>query len=325
MRKKELLSRGLYHSGLLEIAGHFAPASVTVLTYHRIRADESASESPFDDAVFGPAQSCFARQMQWLKKRLTILSQDELLDLLRRPAKGHFAVVTFDDAYRDNYDLAWPVLRDLSIPAIFFVCPTLIEQRRVGWWDRIAYLMKHSAHARITIRGEPVSIAKLHGWMKSLPAHETKDLMETLLRLTEAPPPSAELESSQLMSWEQIAEVSRKGIAIGSHTHTHRVLATLTEEEQHWELRESKAALERQLGRRVRTLAYPAGSHGNFMAASMRAARECGYEAAFSFHSGGNRLGAIEPFDIHRIPAAEEFSPMFAGAAILPDLFSWVK
>jgi peptidoglycan/xylan/chitin deacetylase (PgdA/CDA1 family) len=263
--------------------------------------------------------------MVWLKTHLTVLSEAELLDLIDRPAKGHFAVVTFDDGYRDNYELAWPVLRDLQVPAIFFVSPALIDERRLGWWDVIAYLVKHSVKPHIEIRGEVASIRKLHGWMKTLPAAETENLIETLSQIAEVPLPSSELQSSQLMTWEQIIEVSRNGVAIGSHTNTHRVLATLDEDQQRWELGESKAVLERRLGRQVRTLAYPAGSHGNFTAASMRIAEECGYEGAFSFHSGGNRLGSIEPFDIHRISAAEEFNPMFAGAAILPDIFSWVS
>jgi peptidoglycan/xylan/chitin deacetylase (PgdA/CDA1 family) len=325
MSKKELLGRALYDSGLLRIAGRFAADSITVLTYHRIRPDHACAEPPFDEDVFGPTQACFAEQMTWLKSHLTVLSEVELLDLIGRPAKGHFAVVTFDDGYRDNYELAWPVLRSLGIPAIFFVSPALIDARRLGWWDVIAYLVKHSAKPQIEIRGEVASIRKLQGWMKSLPAAETENLIETLSQIAEVPLPSSELQSGQLMTWDQIVEVSRNGIAIGSHTSTHRVLATLDEDRQWWELSESKAALERRLGQPVRTLAYPAGSHGNFTAASMQIAEECGYEGAFSFHSGGNRLGSIDPFDIHRISAAEEFNPMFAGAAILPNIFSWVS
>jgi peptidoglycan/xylan/chitin deacetylase (PgdA/CDA1 family) len=265
--------------------------------------------------------------MAWLKSHLTALSEAELLALIRQksPARGHFAVVTFDDGYRDNYELAWPVLRGLGIPAIFFVSPGLINDRRLGWWDVIAYLVKHSAKPHIEIRGEVASTRKLHGWMKSLPSAETENLIETLSQITEVSLPSSEMQSGQLMTWEQIVEVSQNGIAIGSHTNMHRVLATLDEDQQRWELGQSKAALEGRLGRPVRTLAYPAGSHGNFTAASMRIAEECGYEAAFSFHSGGNRLGSIERFEIHRISAPEEFNPMFAGAAILPDIFSWVS
>jgi peptidoglycan/xylan/chitin deacetylase (PgdA/CDA1 family) len=335
MSKRELLARAVYHSGMLRAVGHLAPGSISVLTYHRIRSDRDFSEYPFDEDVFGPTQSCFEQQMKWLKNRLIILSESELLELMKHktPGKGHFAVVTFDDGYVDNYELAYPVLRDLSLPAIFFISPSLLDERRLGWWDVIAYLVKRSSETHVELRGEilgfgedrDASIRKLQGWMKSLPAPETRDLLETLSNLVKVPLPSREMQSGQLMTWEQVIEVSRGGIAIGSHTHTHRVLATLDEEEQRWEMCESKAALERRVGKAVRTLAYPAGSHGNFTTASMRFARESGYEGAFSFHSGGNRLGAIEPFDIHRISAAEELNPMFAGAAILPNLFAWAR
>ena len=79
------------------------------------------------------------------------------------------------------------------------------------------------------------------------------------------------------MTWDHAREVIRNGIAIGSHTHTHRVLSRLAEPAQHWELRESKLALEKHLGQPVRTIAYPVGRYGNFTPATMRIAAECGY------------------------------------------------
>jgi peptidoglycan/xylan/chitin deacetylase (PgdA/CDA1 family) len=333
MGKKELLSQVLYRSGLLRVAASVASSGLTILTYHRIRPDGPSGPLLFDEDVFGPAQSYFDQQIKWLKQNTTVLSERELLTLIDNPhstGSGRYTAVTFDDGYRDNYDLAYPVLRANSIPAIFFVCPCLLEERRVGWWDLIAYLVKESAKPAIELRGEILpfgesktsSIRRLHGWMKSLPDHETADLLENLSQSTEVPLPSIEVQSDQLMTWEQVIEVSQHGVAIGSHTHTHRVLATLNEKQQLWELRESKAALERRLGQEVSTIAYPAGRHGNFTAASMRIAEQCGYRSAFSFHSGGNQLRSITPFDIHRIPALDSCDPMFKCSVIQPGVFA---
>lgn len=333
MGKKELLSQVLYRSGLLRLAAGLASNRLTVLTYHRIRADGPSDPHLFDEDVFGPTQSCFEQQMRWLKQNTTVLSEQELLMLVDKPRSNgtdHYTAVTFDDGYRDNFDLAYPVLRAHSIPAIFFVCPCLLDERQAGWWDIIAYLVKQSAKSAIELRGEILplgeerawSIRALHGWMKSLPAQETADLLENLSQATEVPLPSVEMQSDQLMTWEQVLEVSQNGVAIGSHTHTHRVLATLNGEKQLWELRESKSALDRRLGRDVSTIAYPAGRHGNFTAASMRIAQECGYRGAFSFHSGGNHLSSITPFDIHRIAALDSCDPMFMCSVIQPQVFA---
>jgi peptidoglycan/xylan/chitin deacetylase (PgdA/CDA1 family) len=333
MPKRELLSRLIHRAGLLSLMGKLAPSSVTVLAYHSIRQDRVSQYYEFDAEVLGPKQTCFERQMSWLKRHLTVLSEEELLEQVRTKSekRHHYAVVTFDDGYRDNYDLAYPVLKALSLPAIFFVCPKVLDERRLGWWDLIAYAVKYSAKAGIEMRGETLpfgeqklsTISKLHTWMKSLPAAETESLVQSLFEAAEVEPPGLRIQSDRLMTWEQVAEVRKNGIAIGSHTQTHRVLATLDEEQQRWELRQSKAALEARLGARVRTVAYPAGRYGNFTAATMRLARECGYEAAFSFHSGGNRFPVLELYDVHRIAASDQLSPMFACAAMLPDVFTW--
>jgi peptidoglycan/xylan/chitin deacetylase (PgdA/CDA1 family) len=331
MTKKELLSRIVYYSGLMKLAARRATHSITVLTYHRIREDQPCTKPHFDEEVFGPTQKTLEWQMRWLKCNRTVLSEGELLQLLENPKQrlSGCVVVTFDDGYRDNFSLAYPVLKAHSIPAIFFVCPRLVEERRLGWWDIIAYLVKRSEREEVEVCGQTLrlgehkaaAIRRLQSWMKSLPSEQTANLLEKLSEACGVPFPSIEMQSEELMTWEQIAEAAGNGITIGSHTHTHRVLATLDENAQRWELRESKAALERRLGREICTVAYPAGRHGNFTPASMQIARECGYRGAFSFHSGSNRLGSSDLFDIHRISAAESFNPMFMCEVIRPGIF----
>ena len=331
MSKKELLATIFYHSGLLRFLAPMRPG-VTVFGYHRIRPDGGPTPDVFDAAVFGPAQSEFERQVIWLKNQFAILSESELLDAVRRPRIAENCVaITFDDGYRDNYELAYPVLRARLAPAVFFVCPGLIDRGELGWWDLIAYLIKKSDKTSISLLGETLALGsqkaatagKLQEWMKRRPHSETASLVNQLSAACEVPLPSRALQSEELMTWDQIREASRGGVAIASHTHTHRVLGTLPEEDQRWELRESKAALERQLSCPVRTIAYPAGRRGNFTVATKRIAQECGYEAGFSYHSGFNSAGAIDTYDIARIAPAETFGPMFACATAMPEVFTW--
>ena len=49
-----------------------------------------------------------------------------------------------DDGYIDNYTLAYPLLKVLNLPAIFFISTSLIEERHLGWWDIIDYMLKKS-------------------------------------------------------------------------------------------------------------------------------------------------------------------------------------
>src|SRR5207248_3345103 len=51
----------------------------------------------------------------------------------RLPGRRRRAAMVFDDGLRSNVRVAYPILRALGIPATFFVCPGLIEERRWLW------------------------------------------------------------------------------------------------------------------------------------------------------------------------------------------------
>jgi peptidoglycan/xylan/chitin deacetylase (PgdA/CDA1 family) len=78
------------------------------------------------------------------------------------------------------------------------------------------------------------------------------------------------------MSWDQLGELSDAGWEIGSHTLTHPHLTQVDDAALREELTESKAELERRLGR-CETLAYPYGDHDDRV---VEAAGAAGYAAA---------------------------------------------
>ncbi len=333
MSKKELLAEALFRSGLVRPIAGLLPKRLIVFCYHRIRPD-TPSAYLFDEGVLGPSQAEFERQVKWLKSNFDIFSESDILELVSNPSLSNRGVaITFDDGYRDNYELAYPVLRAHDAPAIFFLCPGLIDSATLGWWDLIPYFVKQSAKPAITIRGEAFqlrerrrdTIEALQDRMKLRPDAETASLLEELSQACEVARPEQELQGQQFMTWDQAREVSRNGISIGSHTHTHRVLARLDEESQRWELRESKVALEKHLGQAVNTIAYPVGRYGNFTSATMRIAAECGYKGAFSFRTGGNAPAEMHSYNIRRISAGDRLDATFTCSAYMPKLFTWVQ
>ncbi len=61
------------------------------------------------------------------------------------------------------------------------------------------------------------------------------------------------------MTWSQIKEMSDSGMEIGSHSRSHLYLTTLPENELFEELKKSKTIIEENIGKEVRSFAYPYG------------------------------------------------------------------
>ena len=103
------------------------------------------------------------------------------------------------------------------------------------------------------------------------------------------------------MSWDELRELADAGMRIGSHTHTHQILAQLSEAEQRHELGRSRELLESHMKTPAQSISYPVGEVDKFTETTKRLCRELGYKAGFSFYGGINRSGQTDPLDIKRI------------------------
>ena len=114
------------------ISRWFFRNKAVIVLFHRVddglrRDPTSCTTSQFDDYL-----SFFSRFFH-------VVSLGELLDRLRkgRDVSRHL-VITFDDGYRDNHDLAAVALAERGLPACFFVATNFIGSTRVSWWDERA-------------------------------------------------------------------------------------------------------------------------------------------------------------------------------------------
>ncbi len=126
-----------------------APAwsGVLVLNYHRI--GHTANTPFFRDAISAtPAD--FDRQLAFLARHADVIGGDELPHVLRT-GRGRHVMITFDDGYLDNYDLAFPLLARHGLPATFFICTGLLDTRGLAWWDEIAWMVRTSTRRELPV------------------------------------------------------------------------------------------------------------------------------------------------------------------------------
>lgn len=105
-----------------------------ILLYHRI-----AEDGPADLARYRQAPTAFAKQMRWLRRNgYHAVTSDDVVGHLSsgRPFAGRPVLLSFDDAYGDFHDAAWPILRAHDFTAEIFVVTDKVG--RHADWD-VAY------------------------------------------------------------------------------------------------------------------------------------------------------------------------------------------
>ncbi|MEW5734425.1 MAG: polysaccharide deacetylase family protein [Thermodesulfobacteriota bacterium] len=115
--------------------------------------------------------------------------------------------------------------------------------------------------------------------------------------------------SFENLSEEEVRGLAAAGFAIGAHTVNHVNLGSLEAGPASEEIRQSKADLEKLLGKPVDFFSYPFGKRSDLCEQARIAVKTAGFKALFSTY-GGLVKNTCDLFDIPRKGAHSEFSPL---------------
>jgi len=282
------------------------PDGVYSINFHRIGNWETTR---FDPCVF----SCNTQQLEqyivFFKQHFDIISIDELVALTNKKDKniyGKYLVITFDDGYKDNFTEAFPLFLQYDIPACFFIATGLIGDKKLPWWDRIAYNYKINKFTSIKLKSWK-TIVKYKGDDKDfvreiLAAVKASQvpIEEQISEMEEVFPISGDLPTQEFMSWGNLREMVANGMDVGAHSHNHEILANLTQKEIIFELTHSKMLIEENLNYKVIALSYPVGSQNSYDETVIKTLKDTGYDIAFNFQPGVNVNLEKNRYDLRR-------------------------
>ena len=327
--KKILLSNIFRRLGVYKCIHSIKKNCLLVINYHRLY-DQSLLTA-FDPNVFEHSAETFEQHLKFIKSNFTVVSEEDVVQMVNlNRISDRCALITFDDGYIDNYTLAYPLLKAYNLPAVFFIPTESINERKLGWWDIIAYVIKKSQKEVIALHDRKFSLStsgekqqaidySIH-FIKMTPFEKSRSFVENLATECEVAIPSKERQSSQLMQWKHIVEIAENGIAIGSHTHSHRILSGLSTRQQMVELQKAKDILENRLRCTIRSLSYPVGGYAHFSNTTKELAEKTGYSLAFSYNTGMNNGNISDRFDIKRFSLSND-TRLIEGQLFLPSLF----
>jgi peptidoglycan/xylan/chitin deacetylase (PgdA/CDA1 family) len=307
---KGVVKKALMGSGALRWLARRRGKSAAILMYHSVLEEPSR----VTDSLGGIALSTtvFRSQMEMLAREFRPIDLAQAGRFLTEEGElpERAVVITFDDGYTDNYEIAMPILDRVGVPAAFYVTVDCIERRTLPWPSRLRFAF------RTTPKKNWVDSAGKSWNLSSAEDRETAYLngcdqvCQTAGVALEAEVARAEREleaklpdntGQLMMTWEQVKGLEQKGHIVGSHTMTHPNMAFLKLEDLRRELTVSKQTMESHLGAPVRHLSYPCPAlFPNWTQQTTEESKRAGYRTAVTTNDGVVRK-RDNPMELKRV------------------------
>jgi len=237
----------------------------------------------------------FKSYMRILTRYFNVLLLSDASKRLQNGSLPSRAVsITFDDGYADNYRVAWPVLRQLDLPATIFVATGFLDGGRM-WNDTVIESIRRipgdeidlqdlglGRHATESDAQRAGAIENVLKQLKYLNSAERDARTAALSERSGSP-----LPDDLMLETSQVRELSQSGIEIGAHTITHPSLKSTDAATAANEITEGKRHLEDIICTKVRSFAFPNGKPGvDYDPVHVELVRDAGFDCAVSTTCG---------------------------------------
>lgn len=237
-----------------------------------------------------------------------IVSLNEALRRIATPVGGPpFAVLTFDDGYRDTLTRALPILQRLAAPFTVYV-PTGAPTRELkAWWLGLRVLIRSRDEVELEcmqrrfvcsdLAGKVAALKAISAWMHQ--DYRRESSLGSVFAAYGISLPS--VANDYFMSATELQEFAREPlVTIGAHTTSHAALANLGDDQARREMADNKSYLAQLLGREVVHLAYPYGDARACGAREAEIARDVGFASAVTVDA--SPIFAEHRDRVHRLP-----------------------
>lgn len=304
-----------------------------ILTFHHVHPDPPGPYAPNALLTITPA-FLNAVILRLKAEGFDIVALDELPARLAEGGRP-FAVLTFDDGYRDNLEHAAPVLARHAVPWTLFVTSDFADGRGRLWWIELERALAHLDRVRLAAdlpEGAGLDLPAADATQKNaafaaiyrrLRAGPEERLLASIADLCgQAGFQAGEVAGELCLPWPDLRRLAADPtVTIGAHSVSHPMLAKHGPETAEFEIAEGRDRIAAQLGVPVRHLSYPVGDRSSASAREFDLARDLGFATAVTTRPG--HLFAGHERHMHALPRVS-VNGMHQNDAALRALLSGV-
>jgi len=296
---KKLALNVLRRCGLFSLTRAVSANMARILMYHN-----------FSGATGDGLSETGAReQFNYLRRHFRVVPLSRIVEQLAtgKELESRWVALTIDDGRRNCYELLFPLLKEYQVPATFFVVSSFIAGKDWLWTDKVLWLREQLA------RPDELASHTLAGVFRSLnrmrPEARNQRINRWAASARVSLPQRAPMKYAPC-TWEELREMAGSGLVeIGSHTTTHPILSSITDQESWKELTESRRQMEEGVGRKVSSFCFPNGLPGDYRPSQVKQLVAAGYRCAVVADFGLVRNGA-DSYHLPRIGMERKTEPV---------------
>lgn len=307
---EKIINSALVQMGKSDYLLKKSQTNPVIMFYHGVSADLVV---PNDKHV---SYKTFKHQLLTLKKYFDFVKVEDVPEIIANGANTRpYLSVTFDDGYKNNYDVAAEIMSNMDIPATFFISTGYIDKKRWMWTDLLEYSILNTKKKLISI-----DEYNLKYNVKSLnDKHEAINNIKKALKaggngkidmLIHSV--SAELLDGktvdpfgdyEFMTWSDVKNLHNSGFGIGAHTVNHPILSNIETSQAEHEIVGSKAAIIDEIGVCSNVFCYPNGKLNDYNADVIDVCKK-NYSAALTTNSGSAVGGNM--YELNRVGISDD-------------------
>jgi len=236
-----------------------------VLMFHRVTPNRSLF---LENSAYEVTPEFFEKTLlSYRDKHYDFISVDEMYDILsgKKEQKRKFACVTFDDGYKDNYEVAYPILKRYVIPFTIFVATDYVNRKALLNGYLLEYIIRNNNQLMLpdgkmvrcdTLEAKKQTMASLCGYVSTMTKSEIQVYFSSYVD------DCYSMTDFLMMDVSTLKQISADSLCtIGSHTMSHNSLLRESPSIQDKEFALSQKILEEVVGYPVVHFAPPYGEY----------------------------------------------------------------
>lgn len=250
--------------------------------YHRILPEDDPRSQLEEPGMMVTPES-FSLHIGLLQNLFTIIKLSDWIQHKREgvPLPAKACAITFDDGWADNYQYAFPILKEMEVPATIFLVADMIGTEKCFWPERLAHIMntissrypQYWAHPELAwlqqnpehyrLNQTPPTSDEISALIACVKDYSDQEIHDRLTRIEDVLQLDTNNNPASLLNWQQVSEmVSSNLVDIGSHTCSHvRLNENTPAAQMRAEIINSKQVIGKHIGKAINIFCYPNGDH----------------------------------------------------------------